>query len=120
MKLLADTSVWIDHLRYGDAAMRHYLAQGEVVIHDYVVGELCLGGLSRKNRGLLDWLHRCPVASHTETMHLIETRKLASRGLGYVDTHLLAATLIGHLYLWTLDKALQQAAAECGCGLPSH
>jgi len=120
MKILADTSVWVDHLRHGDATLRHHLTQGDIVIHDHVVGELCLGGLSREKRALLDWLHRCTIASHAEVMHLIETRKLASRGLGYVDTHLLAAALIGRLRLWTLDRALRLAADECGCGLANH
>lgn len=120
MRILADTSVWVEHLRRGDAAMRHYLTQGDIVIHDYIVGELCLGGLSREKRALLDWLQRCTVASHDEAMHLVETRRLAGRGLGYVDTHLLAAALIGRLQLWTLDRALQQAAQDCGCALPMH
>jgi predicted nucleic acid-binding protein len=53
-------------------------------------------------------------------MHLIAERRLAGRGLGYVDSHLLAAALIDRLQLWTLDKALQQAAQEFGCGLSVH
>lgn len=120
MKVLADTSVWVEHLRHGDAQMSEFLAAGEVVAHDYVIGELCLGGLSREKLALMQLLHRCTTASHDEAMHLIAQRRLAGRGLGYVDTHLLAAALIGGLRLWTLDRALQQAARECGCGLAVH
>jgi hypothetical protein len=28
--------------------------------------------------------------------------------------------LIGSLQLWTLDKALKQAAQDCGCALTVH
>ncbi|MBI4984201.1 MAG: type II toxin-antitoxin system VapC family toxin [Rhodocyclales bacterium] len=120
MKILADTSVWIDHLRHGYSQMSSLLATGDIVLHDHVVGELCLGGLSRDRLAMMQLLHRCSVASHDEVMHLIGERRLAGRGLGYVDTHLLAAALIGRLRLWTLDKALQQAAQDCGCGMAMH
>lgn len=120
MKILADTSVWVEHLRRGDTQMRDFLAAGDIVIHDHVVGELCLGGISRTALAAMKWLRRSPLASHDEVMHLIAQRRLAGRGLGYVDTHLLAAALIGRLQLWTLDRALQQAARDCGCGLATH
>ncbi len=120
MKILADTSVWVDHLRHGNPQMSSFLAGGDIVIHDHVVGELCLGGLSREKLAMMHLLHRCSAASHDEVMHLIAERRLAGRGLGYVDTHLLAAALIGRLRLWTLDKALQQAARDCGCAPALH
>lgn len=120
MKILADTSVWVEHFRNGDSHMRSFLVAGDIVVHDHVVGELCLGGLRGGKLATMQSLHHCPVASHDEVMHLIAERKLAGRGLGYVDTHLLAAALIGRLQLWTLDQALQQAARDCGCALAVH
>ncbi len=120
MKVLADTSAWVDHLRRGNSRMSHMLAAGDVVAHDHVVGELCLGGLTGEKLATLQALHHCHVASHEEVMHLIAERRLAGRGLGYVDSHLLAAALIDRLQLWTLDKALQQVAQEFGCGLSVH
>lgn len=120
MKILADTSVWVDHLRHGDPHMSGFLAAGDIVLHDHVIGELCLGGLSREKLATMGWMRRCTVASHDEVMHLIAERRLAGRGLGYVDSHLLAAALIDRLQLWTLDKALQQTAHEFGCGLTRH
>lgn len=120
MRILADTSVWIEHLRRGEGRMSGFLAAGKIVLHDHVVGELCLGGLSRDKLKAMRWMRRCQVASHDEVMHLIAERRLAGRGLGYVDSHLVAAALIGGLRLWTLDKALRQVAQECGCGLVTH
>lgn len=117
MRILADTSVWVEHLRRGTPRMKGFLAAGDIVLHDHVVGELCLGGLSRQRLSAMRWMRRCSVASHDEVMHLIAERRLAGRGIGYVDSHLLAAALIGRLRLWTMDKALRQMAVECGCGL---
>ncbi len=44
--------------------------------------------------------------------HLVETRRLWGHGLGWVDQHLLAATLLAGCRLWTRDKALDAAADE--------
>jgi predicted nucleic acid-binding protein len=38
--LLVDTSVWIDHLRRGNAALAGQLSESEVWCHPFVVGEL--------------------------------------------------------------------------------
>jgi predicted nucleic acid-binding protein len=120
MRILADTSVWVDCLRHKTAPILDHLRLGDVVIHDYVVGEMVLGGLSQTKLAMFNQMRRCHCASHDEVMHLIAERHLAGRGLGYVDSHLLAAALIDHLQLWTLDKALQKAAHEFGCGLAVH
>ncbi|GEM_PF-1749053 len=39
--ILVDTSVWIDHLRRGDAHLMITLLAGQVLIHPWVIGELC-------------------------------------------------------------------------------
>lgn len=120
MRVLADTSIWVDYLRNKNALILERLSLGDVVMHDYVIGEIVLGGISRTKLAVLDRMRRCHCASHDEVMHLIAERDLACKGLGYVDAHLLAAALIGRLQLWTLDKALRQAADDCGCGLAVH
>jgi hypothetical protein len=43
-------------------------------------------------------------------LHLIETRRLYGRGLGWVDAHLLAACLLTGCRVWTLDKSLVSVA----------
>ncbi len=120
MRILADTSVWVDYLCRRDAPIVDHLSLGDVVMHDYVIGEIVLGGISQTKLGMINLLRRCRCASHDEVMHLIAERNLAGRGLGYVDSHLLAAAMIGRLQLWTLDKALKQVAGECGCALAVH
>jgi predicted nucleic acid-binding protein len=43
--ILADTSVWIDHLRSGDKDLRKQLSQWQIVIHPFIIAELALGSL---------------------------------------------------------------------------
>ncbi|MBI5899680.1 MAG: VapC toxin family PIN domain ribonuclease [Rhodocyclales bacterium] len=120
MKVLADTSVWVDYMRNEQAPILSRLRLGDIVMHDYVIGEIVLGGVSASKLAMFRQMRRCHCASHEEVMHLIAERRLAGRGLGYVDSHLLAAALIDRLQLWTMDKALQQVAQEFGCGLKVH
>jgi hypothetical protein len=36
------------------------------------------------------------------------------RGIGWIDAHLLASALVGHLKLWTADSPLATVATELG------
>ncbi len=121
--ILLDTSVWVDHLRSGDAAVVGLLNEARVSCHPWVIGELSLGHLSRREEvlALLANLPQVPVASHDEVAALIETRELHGRGIGYVDAQLLAATLLSDDHrLWTRDKRLAAAAVELGCAADLH
>ena len=40
--ILADTSVWVDHLRAGDATLERRLHANEIACHPYVVAEVAL------------------------------------------------------------------------------
>ena len=44
----------------------------------------------------------------------VRARRLRERGIGWVDTHLLASTLIAGARLWTADARLAEIAAETG------
>ena len=111
--ILADTSVWVDHLRRRDAAFADRLNKGEILIHPFVIGELALGNL-RQRSVVLDSLVLLPsaiVASHVEVLDFVETNRLSGSGIGYVDAHLLAATrLTADTTLWTRDKKLRSVA----------
>jgi predicted nucleic acid-binding protein len=43
--MLVDTSVWIDHLRRGDAELVAMLSEGQVLVHPWIVGELACDNL---------------------------------------------------------------------------
>jgi len=111
--ILADTSVWIDHLRRGTPALSAALEREEVMTHPFVIGELACGNLKNRREllGLLAALPATAVATDDEALHLIERHRLMGRGLGWVDVHLLAAvSLTEFAQLWTRDKRLLAAA----------
>ena len=54
------------------------------------------------------------VAEHDEVLGLVERRRLAGRGIGWVGAHLLASALLDRLRLWTLDTRLAAVAELSG------
>ena len=113
--VLVDTSVWIDHLRKGDAALRAALQAGQVLMHLFVIGELACGNLNNR-AGLLVLLRdlpSAPVATDTEALGFLDRHALMGRGIGYLDVHLLAsAALADPARLWTRDKRLANVAGH--------
>ncbi len=115
--ILVDTSIWIDHLRVGEPKLATLLQDGHVLGHPWVIGELALGLLSRRSEilGLLNNLPRAKTATDVEVLELIENRHLSGLGIGYVDAHLLAATLLTTgAALWTRDRRLGSTATQLG------
>ena len=118
--MLVDTSVWIDHLRHGDAALTAALEAGQVWMHSFVLGELACGNLRSRVEvlGLLQALPPMPVSTDKEVLFFIDRHELMGRGIGYVDVHLLASARLGGAQLWTRDKRLHTVAAELGLAHP--
>jgi predicted nucleic acid-binding protein len=115
--ILADTSVWIDHLRSGNKELRKHLDQGQIVIHPFIVAELALGSFQEraKTLALLDHLPQVRVAQMREVRLMIEARRLYSLGIGLTDAHLIASVFINaSTLLWTKDKPLRKAAEALG------
>ncbi len=113
--ILVDTSVWIDHLRTGDAELAAHLNTSRVLMHPFVLGELACGNLHNRDEvlALLRDLPRVTVATDDEVLFFIERQALMGRGIGYVDAHLMAAVaLAGSARLWTRDKRLRMVAEE--------
>jgi len=119
--ILVDTSVWIDHLRKGNARLNSLLSNAAVLIHPFVIGELACGNLHNRNRilNLLGDLPTSRVADDREVLFFIECNDLMSRGIGYIDAHLLAsASLSGTASLWTRDRKLNDVAVQLGLAQP--
>jgi predicted nucleic acid-binding protein len=113
--ILVDTSVWIDHLRSGESSLVAALEGGRVMMHPFVLGELACGNLANRNEvlELLGDLPAAPTATDPEALGFIERRALMGRGIGYIDVHLLASTVLsGDARLWTRDRRLAVAATE--------
>lgn len=122
--ILVDTSVWIDHLHRQEERMFTLLTEGRVVVHPFIIGELALGHL-RQRETVLELLQNLPqakLASDSEVLHLIDNEALHGRGIGYVDTHLLASTrLTPGVRFWTRDKRLADVAQGLGIAAsPTH
>ena len=115
--ILLDTSIWVDHLRSGDARVAELLTLGRIMAHPFVIGELALGHLRERAMILtaLSDLPQARPASDAETLFFIERHGLAGRGISYVDAHLLAATrLTAGCSFWTHDRRLAALAEEMG------
>jgi|SRR6185312_8759059 len=112
--MLVDTSVWVDHLRKRNPTLVALLENGEVFTHPFVIGELASGNLAHRAKvlGALNELPRVPTASHEEVLDFLETRKLMGRGLGWIDLHLLASSILARVSLWSTDKRLSAVARE--------
>ena len=113
--ILADTSVWIDHLRNRNRDLENFLTQGQILMHPFVVAELSLGSLRNRQSTLrdLESLLQTKVAGLDEVRHMIEAHALYSKGIGLTDAHLIASCLITPgTQLWTLDVAMKKVAAS--------
>jgi predicted nucleic acid-binding protein len=110
--ILVDTTVWIEHLRSGSNRLRDLLFTEQVLCHPFIVGELACGSLQNR-REILSMLTALPEAKlleQEEVLGFLDTRHLYGCGIGWVDAHLLASTLLTGCTLWTFDKPLRRAA----------
>jgi predicted nucleic acid-binding protein len=115
--ILADTSVWIDHLHRSEASLSKLLMEAQVCVHPMIVGELALGSLRDRQTilALLLDLPSTPVATHAEVLRFVDANALYGIGLSLVDAHLLAALRLSSSdRLWTRDRRLSLAADKLG------
>lgn len=114
LMILVDTSVWIDHFRAENRLLSRLLLQGAVVIHEFIIGELAIGNF--KNRieilSLLDSIPKLSKLTHDEFLYFLEQNSFYSKGVGFVDIHLLGSTKLAGVKIWTLDKRLLKLATN--------
>ena len=111
--ILADTSVWVAHLRAADPVFAARLNAREIVTHPFVIGELAMGNLGHRARTIqfLDELPKAVAASDAEVLALVERHRLHGLGIGFIDAHLLASCrLTPAARLWSRDRRLHEAA----------
>ena len=114
MRVLIDTSVWIDHFHRTDPHLQVCLQAGLIWTHTAVIGELATGRMKRRAEVLrhLRQLPRADEIDLEEGLHLLDEHALTGQGLSWSDVQLLAAARIDGLKLWTWDRALAKAAAN--------
>ncbi len=109
MKILVDTSVWVDHLRDHDEILTDLLLRELVICHPLIIGELAWGLMKRRDTvlRLLRGLPRALVAQDEEVVHFVNRYRISEGTIGYVGAHLLtAAVLTPDAVLWTRDADL--------------
>ena len=119
MKILIDTSVWINHLRKPDSEIERLLAEDRVVTHPFILGELALGSTKAFGdvEGFFRPFDRVSLATSKEMFTFIKKNELSGTGIGLVDAYLLAGCLIdGGTKLLTADKKLAKIAHRLGVG----
>jgi predicted nucleic acid-binding protein len=111
--VLADTSIWVTHFRKSENHLIQLLELGFVACHPFIIGELACGSIKNRHEiiQLLEALPNVPVLEHQEVMSFIESRKIMSKGIGYVDTHLLGSSILAGIPIWTLDKSLAKVSS---------
>ena len=113
--------MWIDHFRANSPALCQLLEEDFVVCHPLVIGEFACGNLKHRSKVLksLTVLPTTPTIEYEELLTFLETHKLFGQGLGWIDVHLLASTLLQQVRLWTLDQPLRHAARKLRCSFES-
>jgi predicted nucleic acid-binding protein len=113
--VLVDTSVWRRFFS-GSPAFKGLQAlleeDGLVLVHPFILGELVMGGMSSREEELFRRLPRAERLTDEEVLAMVKRRRLARRGIGWIDAHLLASALTSSAVLWSADKDLAAAAKE--------
>lgn len=114
--ILADTSIWLDHIRRPDIALLGLLKSRQAAIHITVIGELAAGNLPNRAAFLyaLSRLRRVRSATNTQALKLLETERLWGTGIGWPDVQILASCHLTATPLWTRDQRLFRAATRLG------
>jgi predicted nucleic acid-binding protein len=112
--VLVDTSIWVSHFQEGNPHLKDLLLNGHVVCHSFIIGELACGNLQNREEilSLMQALPSAMIPEDEEVLELIDTQQLMGMGLGYVDVHLLASSLLSETPIWTEDKKLKEAARK--------
>jgi predicted nucleic acid-binding protein len=116
--ILADTSIWISHIRESEPHLQQALIDCKVYMHPFVLGEIACGNLRSRSQ-TLQMLRSLPSslsASNDEVLALLNQHRFFGKGLGWIDVHLLSSALLTGCRLWTLDRPLRDAAASLKIG----
>lgn len=114
-----DTNVWVYSAGTKHPAItakaKELVRKGNALAHDFVFGELLLGSGGSARKLIIERyrdLEHISTLSQDEVVSFVSKHGLASKGVGWVDVHLLAAAHAAGVQLWTEEAALKKLAAE--------
>ena len=110
--ILVDTSVWVSHFREVNPGLKDLLFNEEVICHPLIIGEMACGHMRNRKEilSLLQMLPRAEIVQEEEILPFVKNRHLFGLGIGIIDVHLLASSLLTKAHIWTYDKKLHEAA----------
>ena len=112
MKLIVDTSVWIEHLKKPQSQLIQLLEMDEVLTHSVVIGELYIGQVKNREEIVshLLTLPRAREATFHEVVGFVRQRRFYGKGIGWNDAQLLAAALLSNASIFSFEKNLMRIA----------
>jgi predicted nucleic acid-binding protein len=115
-RYLADSSIWIEHLSGRLHRFEDLLQEEAILCHPAVIGEVALGSLRNRTDilGSMAILPDAEVASDAEVLRLVNNTPLYARGIGWIDCHLVASSMLSNAKLLTRDRRLAAVAADLG------
>jgi predicted nucleic acid-binding protein len=120
--VLVDTSVWISHLRDGNAELARLLNEAQVMCHPFIIGEIACGNIKNRTE-ILSLLKNLPQAAQVkpeEVLFFIEKYELMGKGLGYIDMHLSASAHITGIPVWTSDLRFDRINKKLNLSYPGQ
>jgi predicted nucleic acid-binding protein len=117
--VLVDTSIWIRFLAGAEpyaSKLDRLLSDDQVLGHDFVYGELLIGDRGARRKLLAEYkvMRRAALIAHLEVVQFVMHHKITSRGIGWIDVHLLASAIVAGSNLWTADRPLATVAQDIG------
>jgi predicted nucleic acid-binding protein len=119
MRVLVDSSVWIDFLN-GDQrtlTLSDMIIENVVVTHDLVEAELRAGFLNTSRDSFFRYFCDLPRLMFSDIpgiFDFIERKQLYGRGLSFIDLTLLIAAIVDQAVIWTHDKNFKKACLQFG------
>jgi predicted nucleic acid-binding protein len=117
--ILVDTSIWVEMFRSGrfKAELATLIQNDQLCTHPFIIAELSCGSLPNRKQTLLEFdkLIALPTIPTADVRHMIEARKLFSKGIGLIDAQLLASCMTtSGTRIWTMDAPLGRVAESLG------
>jgi predicted nucleic acid-binding protein len=118
--IVADTSIWVEFFRNREPAharLNELLERGMVLASEGVFAELLSGARAQQEVDLVESFWKSlPKVNEAgiwiEAGKLSAARGLRARGVGLVDSAILALAARTGSQIWTLDSRLQEAAGK--------
>ncbi len=114
--VVVDSSVWMAHLRTAEPSMKALLQQRKLLMHPFAVGEIMVGSFRDRVsvRAFLANVEQAVVVPNDLVLQQLEFWSAYSRGVGWIDMHLISSAYASHALLWTRDKRLAALAEQIG------